>query len=267
MEIYGTKIYSVEAIKQLVEQKGLMEIERYLSKAPKTIRDIIFSWCIEEEVEKFKDYERNKKKLNIEKSIDLESNPYEKNDFDKRITTDRLFMYRNDEDVCPIHRESLFNKQIFVIYQESKKYGVLLPCCKKCKRIYITSEKFKNIENVLIEKEIPYHLFEECLGTAENELYEKEFNIYEDINFEEKKKIEIRRLIIYERFDTFCQIHENKLIQKNIVVEGKKGKAHNFMAMCCTKCKRIFMKKIEYQNSKKVFDKKNIEYTWIPAEK
>lgn len=286
MSSCGTKIYSVEELKRLVYKNGLIGIERYLSRAPKSVCDIIFSWCTDSEVMEFKNYQLDKKKLNIEKLIALEGNPYEKMDFDKRIITDILFVYKNDEEICPIHREKFFNKQIVVMYEEFNKYRVLLPCCKKCKRIYISSKKFKSIENFLVEKEILYHLFDNSSDNTEKQLdniviskkeenekilneniLENGISLYKDINFENQEITGIRRLLIYERCDTFCVIHQNRLIQKRIVIEGKKGKSHNFMAMCCVKCKKIFMKETEYKNSKNVLDKKNIEYKWIPIEK
>ena len=170
MKGYGTKIYSVENLKQVIHEQGLQAIVSYLAKAPKAVCDIIFSWCSLEEIKDFIIYQQRNKCPEIDKLIKKHIHPYENMDFDKRITTELLLLYKSNKDVCPIHKEKFVNKRIVITYEQIRSFGVLLPCCKKCRRIYISSKKFNNIEDSLIEKKIPYYLCENYLSDAETKL-------------------------------------------------------------------------------------------------
>lgn len=345
----GTHIYSVPALKQIVSEQGLMGIAGYIVNAPDSVRSIIFSWCSEDEVNQYISYEHHE--LNKRNESEMENvlegqNPYQDMDFDKRLTIDRLLAYVNDTGICPDHETTLDNKQVVIQYGDHKKYGVLLPTCKTCKKIFISTFKYQDIEDILVEKEIPYRFIkdepvveteeildetddleeveiledtisleneevdctleelldrwvseyesfeevrpvwilnkntidenineddfedsdaDELQGSIGHDVKESDFNIYAGLNFMSKSAILLDEIVIYEREDSFCDVHKDKLIEKKFKVLGSTGLTQNFSAMCCTQCKRIFMKAIEFEKVAKIFDKKYIDYRWSPS--
>ncbi|WP_029319283.1 hypothetical protein [Butyrivibrio sp. AE3004] len=93
--------------------------------------------------------------IDIQSIID-DTNLYQSQDFGKRVNIEEFELYIWPEYYCPIHGELLEKIQVVATYGKGKKFGVIVDCCKKCKRLYVSPFEVNSIVEDIRQKKIPY---------------------------------------------------------------------------------------------------------------
>lgn len=185
----GTRLYSVPEIKDMLDCEMDEEFLRYIKRMPNNIQDIIFSWVTDDEkrqklkkelddlvVEVIRESENKGIELKQNDSLehvnilqeeivqeDLEAKKskveqlYDTIEFKARMEVPVLSITITDSPKCPIHQTALQKIQVLLpSFGGTKKYSLMINCCTKCKKFYMTREEFANKEQILKSRFIEY---------------------------------------------------------------------------------------------------------------
>ncbi len=176
---------------------------------------------------------------------------------------------------APDNIKNLLNKmgmeQSYLSVEEDKTENALY-----AEAIAINEEPAKEIiqpdrktENVLPtvdearkEDHIPKELPKTDSSGAINK--QKDENLYENLRFGDS--ITVKRLVLHEMTHSSCIIHGSEYQNIRVVISLPKGE-FAIRTRCCPQCKKLYVKKENFQGVKKLLDRKNVNYTWIPEDK
>lgn len=192
----GTRLYSALEIKDMLDNEMNGEFLMYVKNAPDNIRDIVFSWITDDEKrEKLKkeldelvveviiepeegeeksenvmlksDQEERVESTDIQQGETIQNNFEDKKgtvrrlynalEFKARMEVPVLLVTISDTKCCLVHQSSLEKLQVLLpSFGGTKKYSLMINCCTKCKKFYMTREEFANKEQILKSRFIEY---------------------------------------------------------------------------------------------------------------
>lgn len=187
----GTRLYAVSEIKDILNSEIDQDFIMYMKALPDNIQNTLISWIIDDkkreaiqkelnsriiktfsktvtkvliDIEEGILNEREEKsletasvKVKMTKEIKEARELYDGLTFKARMDIPVLLFIISDSQECPVHQSSLEKLQVLLpSFGGTKKYSIMVDCCKKCKRFYMTREQFLNIEPILKEKFVKY---------------------------------------------------------------------------------------------------------------
>ncbi len=163
MSINGTKIYSYgDLIDILKDEQETQEALDIISMFPEYVKNNIIQKIGDEKASVIR-------RLQVIDECERE-NPYKELDFQSdRIEVNELIAYIDDEDTCKTDGSAYKKIQVVICHHKGKRYGMMLRCCEKCKKVLIeSSQEYETMER-LEKSEINYILIGE-------EIHEKRFS-------------------------------------------------------------------------------------------
>ena len=101
------------------------------------------------------------------------------------------------------------------------------------------------------------------VGTIDKSDSQDDETLYENMRFGDS--ITVNRLVLHEMKYPLCREHGKEYQNINVNISLAKGK-FEFSTRCCPICKKLYIKKKNFQGVKEIFDRKKIVYAWIPED-
>lgn len=120
--------------------------------------------------------------------------------------------------------------------------------------LLIWEEKKEQLEMSVLKNNI------ETCDNIEGECQElEESNPYIDMDF--TKRLELNELRIKIVSDTICHIHNNSFEKKQVVFIYGNGKRYGSYLQCCSRCKKLFATKEEFEELELSLKERDIQYS------